>query len=254
MYNLAPLGDNANLVSISGALDDASLITQLESLGVECHLFREAGAQTAQATIITDPNGQQLTAWYPGPEPSAQAWSELLVNCLDENIDCFIQAPLRGDLMQIGVSAAQALSIPVIWCPGQFADQLSADEIGKTLEKTQLLVGNSHEISYLRRFSNLRGTPVVETQGPAPVKFVIQEKIYEVPVPEVEEIDPTGCGDAFLAGVAHFLTNKGLANNSVDWRAPNPNLLESAVEFGIKLAHLCIQELGCQSHDVSNLN
>ena len=234
------------LFSISGKADDAALIQVLETIGVECHLFREDGVQTAQATIITDPSGHQFTAWYPGPEPSVAEWSQLITTDLKEGTNCFIQAPLRADLMQTGVALAQQADIAVIWCPGQFADQLSANEAEGILAHTQVVVGNAYEIAYLQQLADLRDKIVIETQGAGPVKFAIQGRQGEILVPHVEALDPTGCGDAFLAGVAHVL-----ANQTQDWSSPS--LLEHAIEYGIKLAHLCIKELGCQNHVVTHL-
>ena len=151
--------------------------------------------------------------------------------------------------MQSGVAVAQGAGIAVIWCPGQFADQLSAHEIEDTLEHTQVVVGNSHELSFLRNLASLENKIVIETQGADPVKFATHGHTGEVLVPYVEAIDPTGCGDAFLGGVAHVL-----ANQTADWASLTPTNLEHAIEYGIKLAHLCIKEIGCQSHKVTHMS
>ena len=113
--------------------------------------------------------------------------------------DCFIQAPLRSDLMQTGVKLAHEAGIAVIWCPGQFADQLTAQDIRATLEHTRVVVGNSHEISYLKQLASLEDQIVIETHGADPVQFTAQGQRGHVSVPFIEAVDPTGCGDAFAS-------------------------------------------------------
>lgn len=164
---------------------------------------------------------------------------------------CFVQAPLAPHLTISATSRAAQTGLPVIWCPGQYADQMSGDEICSILEFTDILVGNRYEISHLRSHRDLSRQWLIETAGPEPVTVFApgqwDQPSAEIPVPDANNrIDPTGCGDALLAGFVHHLVA-----NSADCKAPVLGQLIPAVEAGIQLAQACLGESGSQAHSVA---
>lgn len=214
-------------------------------------ILRIDGQDTAQATIITDPDGDQFTAFFPGPSATSSLWQPWVRRFIHPAACCFVQAPFAPHLSIAGTSRAAQMGLPVIWCPGQYADQMGRDEICSILEFTHILIGNTHEISHLRRHGDLSQQWLIETAGSEPVTLFAPDQWdqhpIKVPVPDAfNPIDPTGCGDALLAGFVHHLVAA-----SADCKAPVLSQLIPAVEAGIQLARACLGESGSQAHSVA---
>lgn len=245
-FNLSQMGHEVDLYSSTGKLDDAQSLKALADLGINTRgILRVAGADTAQATIITDPAGIQFTAFYPGPHITLSDWRTWLTATFTMAGDIFVQAPQPANLMLAGVEHAVLLGAEVIWCPGQYADQLLAAEVATILPYCSLLVGNQHEISFLSKIADFSHVSTIQSAGKGPVTISTPRQHTTVEIPGTNAaVDPTGCGDALVAGIAHYLAN-------YRYRSPNDAQLEQAVRCGIEFAQYCIKATGSQAHSLA---
>ena len=248
-YNLASLGATVQLVSATGALDDQRYLERLASLNIERETcMRIDGAYTPRAVIITDAQGHQFTGFFPGPNISAESWARHLrtLDCSSSKI--FLQAPYPPALMQTSLQHAQGLAHKPLrlCCPGQYADQLKPNEAVELVQSCDWLVGNAYELEHVARHTNLEHLLIIATNGAKPIQIRYpntdnQPNAQTFPIPTAErKKDPTGCGDAFLAGLVHYLSQQP----SADYIAALP----AAVEHGIRTAGRCIGYTGGQQH------
>ena len=237
-YSLAQLACQPLLLSCSGQQDQSRYLEHLRGAGITTDFnLSISGAACARASVITDPQGQQFTAFYPGPVPTVERWQAHLNQLDKQHVSVFVQAPYPTELMMCALQYfSRRASILKIWAPGQYADQLAPQEVEILLSMTDWLIGNSHEINILRNRSDLNNHNIITTNGDQPVRV---DQPGQPPaafpvMPVARQLDPTGCGDALTAGIASALANKAAIN--------------SAIELGIACAAACLGEEGAQYH------
>jgi adenosine kinase len=241
-YNLAGLGHQPVPFVYAGDDYGGDYARHVAARGIsETGIFRIPGTPSARGIVLTGSDGAQFTAFYPGPS-GVHRWPGDLAGLLaDGHFDAAIVAP---DLPAKMAGCAQALSASalLLWCPGQYAELLSAAELAACLEARPLLVANQHEWLALTALmpagdllASCRG--VVITAGAAPVRVLPQQVEVSVPAPPGTPLDPTGCGDAFAAALCASL----LAGAS----------LPAAVAAGCRVAGQCLICAGAQNHAVS---
>jgi len=222
--------------------DDADLISFLRSLAVDLeNVARVPDYPSAQATIITDPTGSQFTAFFSGPPPDLARWQGQLDATFSSAVDFFVQAPLPGELMLRGLQTAHAHKVRTAWCPGQFADSLSPAEITDMVALSGIIVGNEEEINCLVKQTDLGASTVIRSAGPQSIHAWCGKASRDIPIPVSEEtVDPTGCGDALLAGIIYKLTDTS--------SMPGIDELSHAAQCGIDIAQACLSHKGGQNH------
>ncbi len=242
-YNLAQLNATHQLLACTGALDQDRFIEHCQREGVNIDgLLVCEGQHCSRALIITDPEGHQITGFYPGPEPDAARWREHLGRRVT-HCRIWIQSPYPTDLMLTGLQFAKTLpDVPLrIWNPGQYAEVLSQAELKTLLAESDWVVVNRHELSTIEPL--LEHQLVICTHGANPVEIRYPDQAPEViPVPATDpnrRVDPTGCGDAFIAGTVSHL---------VQHEAPFAEHLSNAVRAGMRSAAACLAERGAQVH------
>jgi sugar/nucleoside kinase (ribokinase family) len=239
-YNLAHLGTDCVLVSNVGQNDFDPYARHLTALGVQLDLVEVHDAPCARAMIVTDPAGHQFTAFYPGPTMTLDALG-LKLQRQNERLACTVVAPFPAPLMLSALSASRRFhpSAARLWCPGQYADSLTVEEIRAMAPLADWIVGNEHEIACLRSATQIpETTTVITTHGPGAVAIEhlgtrTEHPIQDAGVPR----DPTGCGDALIAG----LVSDALARRS-------STVTASAVQAGITVAQRCLEQRGSQCH------
>lgn len=201
-------------------------------------------AYCARAVIITDIDGHQFTGFFPGPVPGAAAWQQHLDTLELPACELFIQAPYPPELMLTALTHAGRLPTPPlrIWCPGQYADQLQPNQARHSVAQCDWIVGNHYEIGHLSAHSDLTGKLIIQTNSGAPVEITFPNGAHTtVPLTAVADpVDPTGCGDAFLAGLTHMLLKHP--------PAAREDALADAVTAGHTQAVKCLQAVGGQPH------
>lgn len=248
-YNLASLGTTVQLVSATGAQDDQRYLEWLARLNIDCaNCMRVDGAYSPRAVIITDADGHQFTGFFPGPNISADSWSRHLQHLDFTGSKIFLQAPYPPTLMQASLNHVQSLAHkPLrVCCPGQYADQLKPGEVVELVQSCDWLVGNAYELEHLSRHASLGHLLIIATNGAKPIQISHpntgnQPNAQSFSIPTApRQIDPTGCGDAFLSGLVHDLSQQA----GIDYVTALP----AAVECGIQTAGRCIGYTGGQQH------
>lgn len=244
-YNLAGLGHRPVPFVYAGDDYAGEYARHVTRAGIsESGIFRIGGTPSARGIVLTGSDGQQFTAFYPGPS-GLDRWADDLDDLLAGSRcggEAFEAAILAPDLPVKTSGCAARIRGPAlrIWCPGQYAELLTEADLDTPLDWCNLLVVNRHEWRALGRLADAAGIErrvgrVVVTDGAGPVE--IRPDGLTVAVPEVPHpVDPTGCGDAFVAALAAVLLEGGG--------------LARAVTAGAGLAGRCLITRGAQAHAV----
>jgi len=167
---------------------------------------------TAQAFIITDLDDNQITAFHPG------AMNHSHENHVGDvrDIALGIVAPDGKAGMQAHVEGFARAGIPFVFDPGQGLPLFDGPELLAMIERAAYLTVNDYEAKLLSERTGLslaalaeRVEALVVTQGAE--GSVIHAGGATYPIPAVKPaavVDPTGCGDAYRAGLLYGLARK----------------------------------------------
>ena len=206
-YNLKLLGDEPVVMATVG--DDFGPYAQrFDKLGISRkHIKQIEGAFVAQAFITTDLNANQITAFHPG------AMSSSYLNKVGDakGITLGIVAPDSRDGMLQHAAQFSDAKIPFIFDPGQAMPVFNGDELRHFIELADFVACNDYEARVLEERT---GEKLEKLVGRAKAFFVTKgadgSVIYadgqQIEVPSVKEnrrVDPTGCGDAYRAGLLY---------------------------------------------------
>jgi adenosine kinase len=169
------------------------------------------GTFTAQAFIINDLDDNQITAFHPG----AMNFSHQ--NRVEDVVDVAlgIVAPDGRDGMQRHVAGFANAGVPFIFDPGQGMPLFSGDDLIGMIDAATYLAVNDYEGRLLCERTGLsmadigrRVDAVVETRGADGSRIHVDGGVIEIPVVRPEAlIDPTGCGDAYRAGILYGIAH-----------------------------------------------
>jgi adenosine kinase len=237
-YNLKLLGDRGYVMATVGH-DFGPYSQWMDQNGVPRDYLRAVTEEhTGQAFITTDLDNNQITAFHPG----AMAHSHL--NTVDEaeGVSIGIVAPDGRDGMIQHSAQFAAKKIPFIFDPGQGLPMFGGEDLKAFIEQASWVTVNEYEWSLMadrtgwneaevtRRVAAL----VVTRGGEGSTVFTSEGKIAIPPAPARSVVDPTGCGDAYRAGLLH-----GLLHN-LPW--------EKTGRIASLLGSLKIESRGTQNH------
>ena len=204
-YNLKLLGGDPLPVAAVGR-DFAPYRKHLEECGICLDGVREFDDQfTPQCFITTDLDNNQITAFHPGAMSSAQ---ENHVRDLAQ-IDFAIVAPDgREAMLQHAIEFAER-KLPFIFDPGQAMPLFSGDEFRAMIAKSTYVIVNDYESQLLQTRTGwsaddiaARVSAYIVTQGPRGSVIHADGQTWNIPpARERQIVDPTGCGDAYRAGM-----------------------------------------------------
>lgn len=238
-YNLSLLGQQPCLFSVLGDRDAAAYADHLQERGIDRrHVLTMPDASTARGIIITQAAGDQFTAFYPGPLPGPDTWTAHLAKADWRDTAIFVQAPYPQELMQAALQYVGTLAdAPLrVCCPGQYTEMVGAEGLRSLAALSDVLVGNAAERRIIEAALAQGPHPIlVATHGGKDVTVITSEGSTVYPVARAAVVDPTGCGDAFLAGLVAGSVSRPFAN-------------ADAVAQGIRLARRCLAEWGAQRH------
>jgi adenosine kinase len=210
-YNLKLLGGDPLIMATLGQ-DGAPYLDRLTRLGIERRCIRSYDdAYTAQAFITTDADNNQITAFHPG------AMSNSHHNKVREagSVTLAIIAPDGRDGMVEHARDCAALGIPFIFDPGQGLPMFSGDELKEFISLATYVAVNDYEAELLTERTGWslqdiasRVSALVVTRGEQGAEIYTDGDKIDIPVVKVDQVvDPTGCGDAFRAGMLFGLTH-----------------------------------------------
>lgn len=170
---------------------------------------------TAQAYITTDLDDNQITAFHPGAMGFAHR------NAIAEAADVAmgIVSPDGREGMIEHAAQFAAAGIPFIFDPGQGLPMFSGVELCRFMEQATWVTVNDYEWQLLQEKTGLsvaeitdRVEALIVTRGAKGSVIYSNDEEYLIPTVTPSEVnDPTGCGDAYRAGLIYGLS-RGL-----DW-------------------------------------
>ena len=197
---------------------------------------------TAQAFITTDLDDNQITAFHPGAMTQSEVNS---LSDISENIEIVLISPDGKEGMIKHANEAYNKKIPFIFDPGQGLPMFNEQELKDFIKKATYITVNDYEAELLSKNSNLslddiqkKVDALIITKGSSGSIIMTSSDKIEIPAFNVENpVDPTGCGDAYRAGIAF-----GIVNNW-DW--------EKSGKLASALASLKVNHKGGQNHHPS---
>jgi adenosine kinase len=211
-YNLKLLGEEPAIMATVGH-DFAPYAQRLENLGLGARHVRVLDGQfTAQAFITTDIDDNQITAFHQG------AMSDAQVNKIaDANgVRLAIVSPDGRQGMIEHARDLAARSIAFVLDPGQGLPMFSGPELLEMLRGARALTVNDYEARVVQEKTGMpveelaRGLgAVVVTRGAEGSSVYADGGRIDVPAVRPDAlVDPTGCGDAYRAGLLYGMARE----------------------------------------------
>ncbi|MFL6578185.1 MAG: carbohydrate kinase family protein [Povalibacter sp.] len=214
-YNLKLLGDVGVPMATVGR--DFGLYSDwLTRNGVPTEHIRVIETEhTAQGFVTTDLDDNQIWAFHPG------AMQQSHLNHVNDasNVGIGIVAPDGREGMIQHAAQFAAAGIPFIFDPGQGLPMFSGDELRAFIAQATWVAVNDYEWQLVQEKTRLSAAEIaaqvqalIVTRGAD--GSVIYAKGREIAIPVAKPdavVDPTGCGDAYRAGLLHGLLH------GLDW-------------------------------------
>jgi len=239
-YNLHGLGGDARIMATVGD-DFAPYRERLQALGLRTdHVRHVEGTYTAQAFITTDLDDNQITAFHPGAMNFSHQNSVLDA----EGIKLAVIAPDGRDGMFRHARELADAGIPFIFDPGQGLPMFNGEELMQFIASADYLAVNDYEAQLLQQKTGhsierlaREVKALVVTLGGKGSQIHAGGQVYDIPpVAPQAIVDPTGCGDAYRAGLLYGIVE------GMDW--------ETTGRLASLLGSLKIAERGAQNHPV----
>src|SRR6202050_716723 len=203
------------------------------------HIKVVEGTFTAQAFITTDLDDNQITAFHPGAMQHAHLTRRREAGV---GIALGIVAPDGRQAMIEHAAQFAAAKIPFIFDPGQGLPMFGADELKRFIAQATWVAVNDYEWGMLRQRTGLTAADVMDqvtalivTRAADGSVIYAEGRSIEVPCAKPHAVvDPTGCGDAYRAGLIHGLL-RGL-----DW--------ETTGRVAAMMGAIKVESRGPQNH------
>lgn len=238
-YNLALLEEKGVRPLATVGNDFAAYQAWFEKWGVDqSSLLELPESYTAQAYIITDLDDNQITAFHPGAMNSAH----LVDVPTEEPVQMGLVSPNGREAMLKHARQFALAGIPFLFDPGQGLPLFSGEELLEFFSLARWAAMNDYELHVIMERTGLSKKELAEkvdalivTRGSEGSRIYTGGRLIEIPtVAPMALKDPTGCGDAYRAGLIY-----GICHN-LDW--------ETTGRIGALLGSLKIACCGTQNH------
>jgi len=240
-YNLKLLGGEPEPLGTVGR-DFGPYADWMDKQGISRrHIKVIEETYTAQAFITTDMDDNQITAFHPG----AMNHSHHAAVGDAAGIKLGIVAPDGRDGMIAHASEFAERKIPFIFDPGQGLILFNGAELLRFLDQATWVTVNDYEAGLLEDRTGMalselaaRVEALIVTRGGDGSQIHAKGRVIDIPAATPRAIkDPTGCGDAYRAGLLY-----GLARG-LDW--------ETTGRVASLLGTIKIEQHGTQNHRFS---
>jgi adenosine kinase len=214
-YNLMLLGGQGVPMATVGR-DFGPYAQWLTQIGIDQRYLKEiTESYTAQAYITTDLDDNQITAFHPGA--MSDAHKNRVPN--DAGITLGIIAPDGRQGMIDHAAQFKAANIPFIFDPGQGLPMFNGEELLAFVDQASYLTVNEYEGALLAERTGFsfealakQVNALIVTHGAKGSEIYTGGRRLEIPAARPDAVnDPTGCGDAYRAGLIFGL------QKSLDW-------------------------------------
>ncbi len=208
-YNLNLLGGKPLIMATVGD-DFVSYANWLNENKLDmAHVRRINGSYTAQAFITTDIDDNQIIAFHPG----AMNFSHENKVTDAAGAKLGILAPDGRDGMFQHAREFHDAGIPFLFDPGQGLPMFSGEELLQFVDLADYMAVNDYEAQLTQEKTGLsldalaqRLKALVVTLGARGSIIYTDGQRFEIPCVEADDVvDPTGCGDAYRAGLLYGL-------------------------------------------------
>lgn len=206
-YNLQLLEGNPLIMATAG--EDFATYTQwLNKNNISTkHIKTIPNSFTAQAFITTDTDDNQITAFHPG------AMTESHQNSVKDakDVTLAVIAPDGRDGMFQHAKECFDAGIPFMFDPGQGLPMFSGEELLHFIEMASYLAVNDYESQVIQDKTGLtleqlasKVNALIVTLGGEGSHIYADGQRHEIPCVRADKVvDPTGCGDAYRAGLLY---------------------------------------------------
>ena len=168
---------------------------------------------TAQAYITTDLDDNQITAFHPGAMTQSHQNS---ISLITESISLAVISPDGKDGMIQHANECVEKNIPFLFDPGQGLPMFNKEELIIFIDQAHYIALNDYELQLVLDKTNLTLSKLASsvdalmvTKGSQGSSIYSKGKeIIIDSVPIKIPVDPTGCGDAYRAGLIYGILNK----------------------------------------------
>ncbi|MDT8370859.1 MAG: carbohydrate kinase family protein [Gammaproteobacteria bacterium] len=240
-FNLKLLGDEPIPMGTVGS-DFTSYATWMDKQQINRrHVHVKPDNYTAQAFITTDMDDNQITAFHPGAMNLAHEThiSEA------KDIKLAIVAPDGRDGMIQHAQQLHEAGTPFIFDPGQGLPMFDGNDLIKFAEQATYIALNDYEAQLFQDRTGLSPNEIAHyvealiiTRGAKGSHIYTEGKRIDIPCAKAKKLaDPTGCGDAYRAGLMHGILH------GKDW--------EQTGRIASLLGAIKIEQHGTQNHSFS---
>lgn len=216
-YNLKMLGGEPLPMATVGK-DFAQYEAWLDQHGISREYVKTIPeAYTAQAYITTDLDDNQITAFHPGAMSFAH--TQDVHAAIKAGAKIGSVSPDGRDAMILHAEQFADAGLPFIFDPGQGLPMFGGDDLKAFIEKATYVAVNDYESEMimdrtgwsLKEIAD-RVEALIVTRGGKGSHIYTRSKTHEIPTASAQALaDPTGCGDAYRAGLLYGLLN------GMDW-------------------------------------
>ncbi len=212
-YNLSLLNTSSFVMATVGE-DFQPYIERLSKYEIiQDYIKKIPNTFTAQAYITTDLDDNQITAFHPGAMSESHQNS---ISSITENISLAVIAPDGKDGMIQHANECVEKNIPFLFDPGQGLPMFDKRELMTFIKQAHFIALNDYELELVLEKTNLTLSKLASTVDALIVTKGSQgssiyskgEEIIINAIPIKTPIDPTGCGDAYRAGLIYGILNK----------------------------------------------
>jgi adenosine kinase len=210
-YNLRLIGGDGIAMGTVGR-DFDPYARWMDENGMSRELLRVCeDMYTAQAYITTDLDDNQITAFHPGAMERAHE------NAVprDRGITLGIVSPDGREGMIQHASQFHEAGIPFIFDPGQGLPMFDGDDLRRFIDQAAYLAVNDYEMQLVQERTGLTPSQLAErleavfvTRGAEGSRIYTKDRVVDIPPGKASSVvDPTGCGDAYRAGLLYGIMN-----------------------------------------------
>jgi len=237
-YTLKLLGGNPRIMATVGE-DFGAYSRYLDEQGLsQEHITVIKDSFTAQAFITTDIDNNQINAFHPGAMNFAH--ENKISDASD--IELGIVGPDGREAMIQHAKGFADQDTPFIFDPGQGLPMFDGNDLLTFLDQASYAIFNDYESQLLLDRTGLSLEQVADkvdalivTRGAQGSEVYVDGDMLNVACAPISEVkDPTGCGDAYRAGVMHGITPQR------DWK--------TAAQMGSLCGAIKVEHAGTQNH------
>ena len=205
-YNLSLLGYPSAILATAGT-DAAEYREWLSARGIDCSGLRMLdGELSATGFTTTDMDDNQLTGYYGGA-----MWKAGMLGLDDapRGLEAVIVGPNDPGAMKRLVGECRERKVRFVFDPAHQLPMMEAADVTNGTQGAWIVIGNDYELVLIQQRTrhDMQGLLelaeiVVTTLGRQGSRIATREGVTEIPsAPAVKEVDPTGAGDAYRAGL-----------------------------------------------------